>query len=156
LAKGAIDVVELRFIPADPIYERLSVDVDGGQYEEIYMNELAKNSDNFTPEFKYYYLENSYTADECAERGIMLNDETLDTYIKRIIKNMLNINIMKRNAYLKTDKLTLMINYTNGEQETIDVTLDMVDDFSFDCFNPYKEADMEKILANKKMMENKK
>jgi N-acetylmuramoyl-L-alanine amidase len=107
LAKGAIDVVELRFIPADPIYERLSVDVDGGQYEEIYMNELAKNSVNFTPEFKYYYLENSYTADECAERGIMLNDETLDTYIKRIIKNMLNINIMKRNAYLKTDKLTL-------------------------------------------------
>jgi hypothetical protein len=156
LAKGAIDVVELRFIPADPIYERLSVDVDGGQYEEIYMNELAKNSVNFTPEFKYYYLENSYTADECAERGIMLNDETLDTYIKRIIKNMLNINIMKRNAYLKTDKLTLMINYTNGEQETIDVTLDMVDDFSFDCVNPYKEADMEKILANKKMMENKK
>ena len=83
-------------------------------------------------------------------------DATLDAYIKRIIKNMLNINIMKRNAYLKTDKLTLMISYTNGEQETIDVTLDMVDDFSFDCVNPYKEADMEKILANKKMMENKK
>lgn len=156
LAKGSIDVAELRFIPADPIYERLSVDVDGGKNEEIYMNELAKNSVNFTPEFKYYYLENSYTADECAERGIMLNDETVDAYIKRIIKNMLNINIMKRNAYLKTDKLTLMINYTNGEQETIDVTLDMVDDFSFDCVNPYKEADMEKILANKKMMENKK
>jgi hypothetical protein len=155
-AKGAIDVAELRFIPADPIYERLSVDVDGGHYEDIYMNELAKNSVNFTPEFKYYYLENSYTADECAERGIMLNDETLDAYIKRIIKNMLNINVKKRNAYLKTDKLTLIINYTNGEQETIDVTLDMVDDFSFDCFNPYKEADMEKILANKKMMENKK
>ena len=153
LAKGAIDVSELRFIPADPIYERLSVDVDGGQYEEIYMNELVKNSVNFTPEFKYYYLENSYTADEFAERGIMLNDETLDAYIKRIIKNMLNIDILKRNGYLKTEKLTLMITYTNGEQETIDVTLDMVDDFSFDCVNPYKEADMEKIKANTEMME---
>jgi hypothetical protein len=153
MANGAIDVSELRFIPADPIYERLSVDVDGGQYEEIYMKELIKNSVNFTPEFKYYYLENSYTADEFAERGIMLNDETLDAYIKRIIKNMLNIDIMKRNAYLKTDKLTLTISYTNGEQDVIDVTLDMLDNLTFDCVNPYKEADMEKILANKKMME---
>lgn len=153
-AKGAIDVAELRFIPADPIYERLSVDVDGGRNEEIYMKELTKNSVNFTPEFKYYYLENSYTADECAERGIMLNDETLDAYIKRIIKNMLNLDVRKRNAYLITKNLTLTINYTNGETEVIDVTLDMVDGLSFDCVNPYKEADQEKILANKEMKEN--
>jgi hypothetical protein len=68
---------------------------------------------------------------------------------------MLNLEVRKRNAYLITKNLTLTINYTNGEREVIDVTLDMVDGLSFDCVNPYKEADMEKILANREMKEKK-
>lgn len=154
MAVGGIDVAELRFIPADPVYERLSVNVDGGPYETIYMNELKRNTVNFTPEFKYYFLKNSYTGDEFAERGIMLNDESLNMLIKRVIKNMLNIEVLRRNAYLRTEKLTLRINYTNGEQDVIDVTPDMVDDLNFDCINPYNEADEEKILANLKMVED--
>ena len=152
-SKGGIDVAELRFIAADPIYDRLSIDVDGGVNEAIYMKELKRNMVNFEPEFKYYYLENSYTGDEWAERGIMLNDESLDMLIKRLIKNMLNIEVLRRNAYLRTEKLTLTINCLNGEQHTIEVTADMVDSLSFDCINPYKEADNDRILANKKMVD---
>lgn len=154
LSKGGIDVAELRFIPADPIYERLAVDADGGVNEAIYMKELKRNMVNFDPKFGYYFLENSYTADEWAERGIMLNDESLNMLIRRVLKNMLNIEVLRRNAYLRTEKLVLTVNCLNGEQHTIEVTPDIVDSLSFDCVNPYKEADDAKILANKEMVES--
>lgn len=155
LATGGIDVTELRFISADPLYDRMAVNVDGGINEKIYTNELQRNMVNFTPEFKYYFLENSYTADEWAERGVLLNDESVDMLIKRLLKNMLNIEILRRNAHLRTNKLELTVNCTDGEQHIVEIhsTKD-IDSLSFKCINVYKEADENKILENKKMIES--
>jgi hypothetical protein len=152
---GGIDLQELAFISADPIYDRMAVEVDGGVNEEIYINALKENFPNSTPEFKYYYLKNAYTADEWAERGILLDTETVNQLVKHVLKNILNIYIIKRNAYLKADKLTLKV-FTDEGVETVDVNLNNIDSLNFDFQSNYLEADFEKIKANKEEIEKKK
>lgn len=152
-AEGGIDVQELRFISADPLYDRMAIDVDGGVNEKIFIDELEKNMVNFKPEFKYYFMENSYTADEWAERGILLNNESVDMLIKRAIKQILEINEIRRNAYLRTEKLIVIVNCENGESHEVEMTLDNYNDFTFNCVNSYKESDDTKIYANKERIE---
>lgn len=152
-ANGGIDVQEMGFISADPVYDRMAVNVDGGVNEQIYLDVLSKNLNITKPEFKYYYLNNSYTADEWAERGILLDNSSVDKLIKRTFKNMLDINIIRRNAYLKTNTLVVTV-FTDGGSETIEVTNDNIDEFYFDCMTNYVEASMDKIQANKKMVES--
>jgi hypothetical protein len=152
-ANGGIDVQEMGFISADPVYDRMAVNVDGGVNEQIYLDVLSKNLNIAKPEFKYYYLNNSYTADEWAERGILLDNISVDKLIKRTFKNMLDINIIRRNAYLKTNTLVVTV-FADGGSETIEVTNDNIDEFYFDCITNYVEASMDKIQANKKMVES--
>ena len=151
-AMGGIDVQELGFISADPIYDRMAVNVDGGANEAIYLDILSKNLNITKPDFKYYYLKNAYTADEWAERGILLNPDSVNTLINRVLKSILNISIIRRNAFLESSKLTLVVHTDNGS-ETIEVTKENVDDLFFECVTNYCEASEEKILANKEMFE---
>jgi hypothetical protein len=153
LAKGGIDVDSLRFISADPIYDRMAVNADGGPNEVIFLNTLAQNMCNFTPEFKYYYTTNAYTEDEWAERGILLNDESVDMLIKRAFRNILNISVIKRNAYFNVKNLKVTVFCEGEKPETVDVTLDNLDSFYFNCVTSYSEASEEKIIANKKKVE---
>lgn len=155
VAKGGIDVQEIGFISADPIYDRMAVNVDGGINETTYLDILSKNLNISKPEFKYYYLNNSYTADEWAERGILLDSTSVSFLIKHVLKNMLNISIVRRNAFLKVEKLTLNVFSDNGV-ETIDVNLENVDSLNFECTTNYLEASEEKIIANKEMVEKSK
>lgn len=153
IAHGGIDVQELGFISADPIYDRMAVNVDGGVNETIFLDVLSKNLDIDRPEFKYYYLDNTYTADEWAERGILLDNNSINKLIKRVLKNILNININRRNAYLMTNSLNITV-FTDNGAETIEVTTDNIDDLYFDCVTNYVEASEETILANKKMIDS--
>lgn len=150
VAKGGIDVQELGFISADPIYERMAVNVDGGANEIIYLNTLSKNLNINTPEFKYYYLNNSYTGDEWAERGILLNNEAVNNLIKNTLQNILNISIIRRNAFLKTDKLTIYV-YTDSGVETVEVTDDNINSLNFEYVTNYLEASEDKIKSNKEI-----
>lgn len=148
IAKGGIDVQELGFISGDPIYDRMAVNVDGGVNEKIYLDTLSKNLGIVNPEFKYYYLNNAYTSDEWAERGILLDANTVNRLIKRVLKNILNISIIRRNAFLKTSKLMVTV-FTDGGSETIEMTLDNLDDFNFYYATNYVETNEDKILQNK-------
>lgn len=154
-SEGAIDVNELRFISADPIYDRCAIDVDGGLNESIYLDVLGKEMCNFTPEFKYYYMDGAITQDEWAERGILLNDDSVDMLIKRTFRNILEISEYKNKAYFKTKSLKVTVCCDGKLPETIDITLDNIDSFYFECMTNYIEADEEKILNNKKNAEAK-
>lgn len=152
-AEGYIDVQELGFISADPIYDRMAINVDGGVNEQIYLDTLSKNLNIKTPEFKYYYLKNAYTSDEWAERGIVLNNDSVDNLIKRTLQNILNINIVRRNAFLKTNSLIVTV-FTNNGSETIEITNENINDFYFDYVTNYTEASEDKIIANKNYVES--
>ena len=147
-SEGAIDVQEMRFISADPIYNRMAVNVDGGLNEQIYVKALEMNMVNFKPEFKYYYLDSLYTKDGWAERGILLNDESLSMLINMLIKDMVDMQRYTRNAYLKTEKLVLYINTEDG-REIVEFTPDNYENLTFNCVNHYLEANEELILANR-------
>ena len=149
LAKGGIDVQELGFISADPLYDRAAVNVDGGANETIYLDVLSKNLQIEKPKFKLYYLNNAYTADEWAERGILLGSEAVNTLINRTLKNILNISIIRRNAFLKTASLKLTVFMSDGKMAEVEVTNENVDTFTFECLTNYIEASEDKIRANK-------
>lgn len=152
-AKGGIDVQELGFISGDPLYDRMAINVDGGANEIIYLDTLSKNLNINNPEFKYYYLNNSYTNDEWAERGILLDNAIINNLIKRTLKNILNISVIRRNAFLKTNKLTIHV-FTDNNVETVEVTNDNIDSLYFECITNYLEASEDKIKSNKEMAES--
>lgn len=152
-AKGGIDVQELGFISGDPLYDRMAINVDGGGNEILYLDTLSKNLNINNPEFKYYYLKNSYTNDEWAERGILLDNATINNLIKRTLKNILNISVIRRNAFLKTNKLTIHV-FTDNNVETVEVTNDNIDSLYFECITNYLEASEDKIKSNKEMAES--
>lgn len=151
-AKGVIDLQELAFISGDPLYDRMAVDVDGGENCKLYLDTL-KQYTNKEHEFKYYYLQNAYTSDEWAERGILLDNETVNKLIKRALYGMLNISIIRRNSFLKTKELNVTINLSNGKTETVTLTKENIDDFNIEFVSNYIESDFDKIKANKEELE---
>ena len=151
-AKGVIDLQELAFISGDPLYDRMAVDVDGGENCKLYLDTL-KQFTNKEHEFKYYYLQNAYTSDEWAERGILLDNETVNKLIKRALYGMLNISIIRRNSFLKTKELNVTINLSNGKTETVTLTKENIDDFNIEFVSNYIESDFDKIKANKEELE---
>lgn len=148
IAEGFINLSETQFISADLLYDRMAVDTNGGLHEKIYLSELKNNMVNFEPSFKYYYMNNSLTKDEWAERGILLNEESVDMLVKRLLRNILNISVNRRGAYLRATSLKLWVNTTDGDSTLVDITLDNIDDFFFGCHCKYNEADAELIKKN--------
>lgn len=148
-ADGNIDLQELQFISADVLYDRMAVNVDGGKFEKIYLDALKHNLPNFDPKFGYYFIKNTIYQDEWAERGIMLNEESVDYLAKYILKNILNVKVVKRNAIFEIESLKITV---NGEE--IEVTKDNINDFYFGVAEKYQQASEDKILANKKLAES--
>ena len=152
-SKGFIDLTELQFIPDDVAYDRVSLNIEDGSVEEkIFFQALKNNMINLNPEFNYYYSEGSYTQDEWAERGLMLNKESVDMMVKRVLKNILKVNILRRKAYLINNGLEIEI-ITNEGVLREKITLENIDDFIFEYEDFYIKASEEKIEKNKKILE---
>ena len=150
-AEGFIDLTELQFISGDVIYDRMAVDADGGQNEIIYLDGLKRNFPTLSPKFDYYYMQSMYTKDEWAERGILLDNESVNMMTKMALKNIMKINIRHRNATLSFDKLIISVISNNGDcSDELEVT--NVDELTFDPYIKYLPADENIIRANKEMV----
>lgn len=156
-SEGYIDLTELQFISADPLYDRMAVDADGGANEIIYLNALKRNLPTFNGNFDYYYIKNTYCNDEWAERGILLDKESVDFLIKDVFKHIMNVNITRRNAYFRFKSLCISVIMDDGVTEnTITITPDNINDFTFEYSTKYFVADEAKIQANKDLMDQAK
>lgn len=152
---GFINLSELQFIPDDPMFDRMSLAVEDGSAEaRIYLDALKRNMVNLDPSFGYYTKKGRYGGDEVAERGILLNQESVNMLVKRTLKNILDIQIMRRNASLKTTKLYITVNTADGISNEIELTKENLNDFTFNYAQEYFEADEDKILANIKIMKD--
>lgn len=152
-SEGYIDMTELQFIPADPLYDRMAIDADGGVNERIYLDALKRNLPTFDGNFDYYYIDNTYCQDEWAERGILLNTESVNYLVKDILKRIMNVNVIRRNAYFKFKSLKIAVIMDGGDTEQwIDITPSNVDTFNFEYFCKYSIADENKIAANKALV----
>lgn len=155
-AKGFINVSELQFIPDDATYDRLALGgvVRGSAEEKIYLKAISQNMVNMeNPEIKYYFSEGAYHKDEWGEKGLLLNEESVDMLIKRLLKQIMDVNIQRRNAYLHTISLTVDVITSDGNRIKIDLMNDNIDDYYFSYALRYKEADDAKIMANAKKFE---
>lgn len=157
-ATGFINLLELQFIPDDVTYDRLAVGgvVPGSVEEKVYLKAISQNMINMpNPQMGYYYSENAYHKDEWGERGLLLNEDSVDMLVKRTLKQILEMKILRRNAYLLTDSLeiTVITSDENTPNETYKITLDNIDDFYFGYNKKYQEADDNKILANAQKFE---
>jgi hypothetical protein len=151
-AIGFIDLTEAQFISDDVTYDRVCVGVEDKSVEEhIYLNSLKNNMVNFEPKFGYYYTQGSYTKDEWAERGVLLNKESVDMLVKEVLMGILNTQILRRNAYLKTNSLEITI-VTNQGNYTEVINIDNLNEYTFNYAETYIESDDEKILKNKALV----
>lgn len=152
---GGISMENLQFIPADPQFGRINVDVDGGENEQTYLKALEGNLVNFKPEFKFYFRPNSYVEDNAAEWGILLNADSVDMLVKRQLRKILEMRIFKAGANMEIESLTIGVIH-DGTEEKVEISLDNLDDFYFEYKPYYKEADEEKIFQNRKAVAEKK
>lgn len=153
-ANGFINLTELQFIPDDPKFDRVSLALEEGSVEEkCFMDSLKRNMVNLTPSLKYYKKNGCFGSDAMAERGVLLNKESVDMIVKETLKNILSINILRRGAYFKTTGLDVTVIMADGTTDDIKITAENVNDFTFNFAEEYVEAnEAEAIKAHDDMM----
>lgn len=157
-ASGFIDLTELQFISADPIYDRAAVIADGGEDEKAYLTALRNNFGEGL-KLSYYYMKNALTEDEWAEKGVLLGKEAVDKMTKDIIKRIYNINIYRRDATFNIEGIRLKVNYGDEKvvkEEIVIPSLKYLDQFEFNYCTKYFSAEAEKIEKNCKMADEAK
>lgn len=152
---GFINVENLQFISADPIFDRQAILVDGGIDEKIFLDELKKNMVNFTPELRYWFRKNNYLGDKAAEYGVLLNDDSVDMLIKRILKKILSVKIERSYAWLRLKDLSIRV-ICDGNPSQFKVTAEDIDDLYFEPHIWYEEATIEQYKENERLNEEMK
>lgn len=158
-SEGGIDLTELQFISDDMTYDRLALGgvTQNSVEEKIYLDAISRNMVNMkNPKMGYYYKNGTYHQDEWGEKGLLLNKESVDMMVKRLLTSILNVNICRANAFFKTIDLEITVNSDEGN-ETFKVTLGKtnesenifnVNECTFEYKPFYLESDEEKIKAN--------
>ena len=147
---GYIDLTELQFISMDLSYDRRAVSDDIPENFNIYLSSLSRNLPFFKETPSYYYMKNSYLEDEWAEKGLLLSHDSVDWMVKDVLTRVLNINITRKDAFLKTSLVKILYTDDNGCKVEDTITLGNIGEYYFDVDTKYIEADEEKIIKNRK------
>ena len=153
---GFMDLTEMQFMAADASYDRMAIDCDGGEYEQIFLNSLKSNFPSFNGGFDCYYQKCACVQDEWGERGILFDKQSVDFLVKDILKRVMNVNIHRNSAMFTFESLTITIIMDGGEKETFEITNENIDNFVFEYYQKYLIADVQKIRANKELIERQK
>lgn len=152
-SEGYIDLTELQFISADVLYDRMSVDIDGGINEKLYKDALYRNFPNFKGDINYYYMKGTYSNDEWAERGVFFDADSVDLLVKDVLSRIMKVNILKRNAIFRFKNIDVEVICDDGESYNIDLNLKNLNEYKFEYYQKYFLASAEKIEKNKQMVE---
>lgn len=142
--QGYINLQELAFLPADRSYGRMSVNVDGGDNERIFLNALKENMVDFEPSLQYYSRIGCITDDYDFERGILLNKASVDRIVKNFLSDLLNLSINRVGGYLKNEKVFITINHEGG-CDTEELTPELLKDVTFEYNCIYKKLDLKEV-----------
>lgn len=145
-----IDLTELQFLSDDSTYDRKSIGVDGGENEKIYLTAMRENFGDDI-KFGYYFMKKGLAKDEWAERGILLSQKNVDFLVKNMIKRFFKINLHRKDAFFKFIEMKVKVIYGDesyNEEEIILNNINDVDDYQFDYYIKYQEANEELIKRN--------
>ena len=70
--------------------------------------------------------------------------------VKDVLTRVLNINITRKDAFLKTSLVKILYTDDNGCKVEDTITLGNIGEYYFDVDTKYIEADEEKIIKNRK------
>lgn len=152
-SEGFIDVQELQFLSADPIFDRCNFNADD---YELLKTFLSGNLPNFNSELGYYTLKTS--AIDVSEYGIRLNNNNIVYLIKETLKRILSILIGKANAYAKIDSLKIqLLDNPIDARNTAWVELNSyedIDNLSFEIEESYVLKDESEAKKQREDIEN--
>lgn len=145
-----IDLTELQFLSDDSTYDRKSIGVDGGENEKIYLTAMRENFGDDI-KFGYYFMKKGLAKDEWAERGILLSQKNVDFLVKDMIKRFFKINLHRKDAFFKFIEMKVKVIYGDesyNEEEIILNNINDADNYQFDYYVKYQEANEELIKRN--------
>lgn len=105
-SKGNIDLMQLQFVSADQLFDRLAFDSDT---YEMYKTFAKMRIPNFDSELGYYQLKNSII--EIPEYGIMLNSDNVQYLVKEALTRLLGLNIQKKDTFARVESLKIKLVY---------------------------------------------
>jgi len=145
--KGIIDLKQLMFIVADPLFDRMAINPDWlttGVAEKVMKNLYGDKS---SPRIGYFTASSKYLTNSIAEFGMLLNEELVAHLAKYILANIMKCSIKRNNAYasVKSLKIKFVENIINDKMDDEEgwITINDLNDIAnleihADC--PYKEA----------------
>jgi hypothetical protein len=147
-AIGNIDLMQLKFVSCDQLFDRMAFNPD---FFGIYSKILGSKIKNFNSELGYYQIKNSTI--ELPEYGFVFSKENIIDMVKETLTNILKLKITKSGAYADVvsvqykfviDPLKDRFNNENGWSE---LNLDVINDLDFVTEDFYVEYDSEKAKA---------
>ena len=150
LAEGKVPLEYLQLFSLDQLFDRQALNED---YFELFSETLKKQIPEFNSKPGYFIRKNREghnCAIEIPERGFVFSNEVMNILIKKLLTNMLEINIIRANAFAKTCSLQIKFIDENGvilnqpEEGWIDIySKKDIDNLNMDFFNYYEEQDEE-------------
>lgn len=150
-ARGIIDLHELQFISCDSLFDRAA-------FSQDLSTKFLQNLKSYLPSFQLPkvtedgYVSASYAIKTAAakipEVGVLLGNEEVNTITKELLKNILNIQINRATAYVKTSSLKIklvndpLIDTYNNLEDWIEISSEKdIDNLTFDTIEGYVEVE---------------
>lgn len=151
-SEGFINVQNLQFLSADPIFDRYNFNADDFDVLKFF---LSQTLPNFDSQLGYYALKTSTI--DVSEYGIKLNNENVVYLIKENLKRILRLSIYRANGYAKIDtlKVQLVVNPINpSENVWVEITSEEdIDNLSFDVEEYYTLSDESEAKKQREVIE---
>ena len=119
---GQIDVKQLQFISCDPFFDRMAFNSDWVDSGEVGVAIDNHYGDMEPPKFGTYTSMARFFGKSYGEDGILLSEEICKYLIKKVLKDILSVNIVRNNAFAATSglKIKLVDNIIANGQSAFD------------------------------------
>lgn len=159
---GQIDIKQLQFMSADPFFDRMGINsdmIDSDEVDNIISNHYGKKAKT---EYGLFSSVSKFTGKPYGEYGILFSNSICESVIKKTLKNILSINIVRNNAFAATSSLKIklvdnilgvgqkMTDEDNWIELTCDEDIDKLD--LSNLYNFFKEADEDEIKERERMI----
>lgn len=164
-----MDLTEGQFISADVLYDRDAVGIgfadddanthfNKGAYLKYLNENLGEDGVPADYRFGYYYMKTCIVADELGERGILLNQKDVNRMIWFTLTRLLTFTHSNNGGLVHTKSLKISVyNASSIKPVEIELTsLDEIESLVFNYHQKYFEADEERIVANRRHIDEAK
>ena len=159
---GQIDIKQLQFMSADPFFDRMGINsdmIDSDEVDVIIANHYGKKA---KAEYGVFSSMAKFTGKSYGEYGILFSNDICASVIKKTLKSILSVNIVRNNAFAATSslKIKLVDNIIGAGQKMTDdenwIELTCEEDIDKlnlnNLYNFFGEADEEEVKEREKMI----